>query len=309
MARITVDHRTAAAPGSPPNSPPSSVHHHVPASAAAPARPGNRTGRLALPKVTVNGVAIDRKAIAAEMQSHRADDATEALQAAVTALVVREVLVQAARRAGVVARPEVDADGRCETEEDALIRALIAAEVAVPSAEDAELRRYYDNNRRRFLTAAVYEADHILIAARRDDDAAFAAARDKAAALRRDLEAAPQRFAELAAAHSDCPSGRVGGALGQIGAGETTPAFEAALAELQPGELSGPVETPYGVHLIRLNRRHDGTQLPYEAVRDRIADYLSVRVRRRAAAQYVGQLIEQAEIGGFAVAANALATR
>ncbi|MGT2467107.1 peptidylprolyl isomerase [Mesorhizobium atlanticum] len=62
--------------------------------------------------------------------------------------------------------------------------------------------------------------------------------------------------------------------------------FEAALGDLAPGEISPLVETRYGIHLIRLTRRIDGRRLPFEAVRERIAAYLTEHVNRQATAQY-----------------------
>lgn len=289
MVAIDVDHRRKH---------PSGEADPAPAARAAP--------RPTLPRITVDGVVIERQAIAAEMQNHPGEDAGEALRKAAVALVIRELLLGEARRLGIAAEPETDADGRRETDEDALIRALVAAEVSVPDADEQTLRRYYDNNRRRFTSPPLFAASHILLAARGDDAAAFAAARDKAAALREQLVRQPHRFEEFARDLSDCPSAKVGGTLGQIGPGETTPEFEAALAALSPGELSEPVETPYGVHLIRLDRRIDGAVLPFEAVRDRIADYLSERVERRANAQYVARLIGRADIDGFDLAGSGL---
>ncbi len=195
----------------------------------------------------------------------------------------------------------VDQDGRRETVEDALVRGLIEREVRVPEADEDALRRFYWNNMHRFVTPPLYEADHILIAARRDDHAAFAAAREKASSLRSILAVAPERFAELARDCSDCPSGALGGSLGQIGPGDTTSEFEAALGNLAPGEISPLVETRYGVHLVRLTRRIDGRQLPFEAVRERIAAYLTEHVNRQATAQYVSLLVGRADIKGIAV--------
>lgn len=292
MASIDVDHRRKHGA------------HPEPMTADTAGRKEPRSSRPTVPRITVDGVMIDRKAIAAEMQNHPGGDAAGALREATTALIVRQVLLAEARRLGLAATPEADAEGRRETEEDALTRELIVREVPVPSADEETLRRYYDNNRRRFVAPPLYAASHILFAARRDDKTAFAAARDKAATLREQLVRQPQRFAEFAQDLSDCPSAKVGGSLGQISPGETTPEFEAALASLSPEDLSGPVETRYGVHLIRLDRKMDGEQLPFEAVRDRIADYLTERVERRASAQYVSQLVGRARIDGFDLAGS-----
>jgi peptidyl-prolyl cis-trans isomerase C len=60
-----------------------------------------------------------------------------------------------------------------------------------------------------------------------------------------------------------------------------------------------PVETRYGLHIIRLDRKIDGRELPFEAVADRIADYLRDSVTRRASAQYIARLVSRAEITGI----------
>ncbi|MFI5014235.1 MAG: peptidylprolyl isomerase [Hyphomicrobiales bacterium] len=254
-----------------------------------------------MPPVTVNGVAISRKAIAAEVQNFPARNPGEGWGAATRALVIRELLLQEAGRLGISAEPLADQDGRVETAEDAIIRALMEGEVRTPQAREADLRRFYESNRQRFATSPLYEADHILIAARRDDQDGYAAAREKAQALAALLAADPERFASLARDASDCPSGALGGSLGQIGPGETTAEFEAALAALEPGRISSPVETRYGVHLIRLARRIDGRQLPFEAVSGQIAAYLEDHVRRQASKQYLSLLIGRAEIRGIAL--------
>src|SRR5215472_12972817 len=81
-----------------------------------------------LPKgqpVQVNGVAIPRERIAEEIQHHPSRNPVEAWQAAARSLVVRELLLQEARRLGIAAEPQYHDDGRRETEEEARIRGLV----------------------------------------------------------------------------------------------------------------------------------------------------------------------------------------
>ena len=249
--------------------------------------------------VTVNGVTIAHDAISREAQNHPAPKPIDAWRAAARALAVRELLLQEARRCGLRADPLADAEGRRETEEEALIRGLIDAQVTTPAADEDACRRYYEHNRARFRSADIYEASHILIAARRDDTASFTAARDRAVAIHAHLESEPHRFAEMAKAHSDCPSGASGGNLGQLTAGDTTPEFEQALFALKAGDMSGaPVETCYGFHVIRLDRHVPGRQLPFEIARERIAAYLAERSQRLAIAQFVARLAARAQVGG-----------
>jgi peptidyl-prolyl cis-trans isomerase C len=249
--------------------------------------------------VTVNGVTIAHDLISREAQNHPASTPVAAWMAAARALVVRELLLQEARRLDVCPTPITDTEGRRETHEEALIRGLIEAQVATPAPDEASCRRYCERNRPRFRSADIYEASHIMIAARRDQPEAFAAARERATALLSRLLEAPALFGELAVAHSDCPSAASGGNLGQLTAGATTPEFEQALLGLKPGAMtSTPVETRYGFHIIRLDRHILGRELPFEAVRERIAEYLLERSRRLGVAQYIARLASRAELGG-----------
>jgi peptidyl-prolyl cis-trans isomerase C len=248
--------------------------------------------------VSVNGVEIPHAAISREAQNHPAPTPMGAWKAAARALVVRELLLMAARRLQLRPVPAWDAEGRRETEEEALIRGLIDAQVAVPEPDAASCRRYYDNNRARFRSPDILECSHILIAARRDQAQSFAAARERAEALLARLREVPQAFSELAATHSDCPSRANGGNLGQVTRGMTTPELERALLAMQEGEISAPVESRYGFHIVRLERRTGGALLPFEAVQERIAAYLAERSQRTAIAQYVARLAAAAQVTG-----------
>ncbi len=253
--------------------------------------------------VSVNGVAIARDAIVREMQHHPAPKPLAAWQQVARALVVRELLLQRARHLGVAAAPISDADGRRETDDEAVMRALVEREVTVPEPDDETCRRYYARNRDRFRSPDIYEAAHILFAAAPVDREAYAQARADAAAVLATLQSNPESFAALARAYSRCPSAAQGGNLGQITRGQTTPEFERALMTLAPGQLCAePVATRYGFHVIRLERKHEGQTLPYKAVAGRIADYLRDSVRRRADAQYIARLVSAAQIEGIELA-------
>ena len=256
-----------------------------------------------LPKgsnVRVNGVAIPRGAIAREVQYHAAKTPIAAWKEGARALVVRELLLQEAHRLKIAAEPESDAQGRRETQEEALIRALFEHEVKTPDADRETCRRYYDRNLRRFRSPDIYEASHILFSASKTDAEGYAQARAAAEEALVLLRLHPERFAEFAQELSACSSATHGGNLGQITPGQTTPEFENALRELAPGTMSQtPVATRYGFHVIRLDRKHDGRELPFELVADRIADYLRESVQRRATAQYIARLVSAAQIEGI----------
>lgn len=262
-------------------------------------RPTAQTMPPPKPSVRVNGVEISRAEIAREIQNHPADTPGAAREQAARALAIRELLVQEAGRLGIAADSETDPDGRREAQDEALIRQLLEAGVDVPSPTEDECRRFYETNRDRFRSPDIYEAAHILFPAPREDRDAYLAADEAAREAIDTLLADPGRFAEMAATLSACPSGKTGGNLGQVSSGQTTPDFEVALATMQPGTLSAePVHTPYGAHVVRLDRRIEGQTLPFEMVKSEIADYLADAVFHRAVHQYISILAGRAEVEG-----------
>ena len=247
--------------------------------------------------ITVNGVPIGEEAIAAEVQYHPAASLDEARQAAVQALVVRQVLLQEADRLGIQVPP---GSKGAEPAEEARIRLLMEQAVKVPDPDETACRTYFRNNRERFRSPNLFEVSHILFVAPPDDLVARDQARTRAEEVLVQLRETPERFAALARDHSSCPSRASGGSLGQISRGQTVPEFEAYVARMEEGEIAPePVETRYGYHIIYLQRRKDGNPLSFELVEHRICDYLRESVTRRAVSQYILLLVGKASIEGI----------
>jgi peptidyl-prolyl cis-trans isomerase C len=250
--------------------------------------------------ITVNEAEITAEAIAEEAQNHPTTSSDEAVGEAARALVIRELLLQEARRQRVAGVPDDLGDGKRESDEEALIRALLEREVRVPQADQDACLRFYANQSERFRTPELFEAAHILIAADAADHDAHQRAVALAEGLIAQLQSTPDRFEELARSHSACASARDGGHLGQLEQGQTTPEFESFLVALEEGQLSPvPVPTRYGAHVLRLDRRRPGRVLPFEEVAGLIAHYLQEASFRRGAAQYIGLLAGDARIHGI----------
>lgn len=253
-----------------------------------------------LDPVSVNGVAISEADILAEAQNHPADDPGSAIAEAALALAVRSLLLQEAKRLGVGPSPVGDAGGVLQTPEDAAIHALIEREVVVPTASEAECRRYFDRHPDRFQSEPLYEARHILLGVAIDDKALRARVRASAEALIAQLKSQPDQFSTLAEQHSDCPSRDQGGHLGQLTHGSTVPEFEKALQQMEEGALCpNPVESRFGFHIIRLDRKVPGEALPFDLVRDRIAAWLDASAWSKAVSQYISMLAGRARIEGI----------
>lgn len=254
------------------------------------------------PRVAVNGREIPASDIAAETQHHPAPDAASAWTAAAEALVIRQLLLDEAGRLGVDGAGLADSEGRPLSDDEARIEALIAAQVRTPQADEQTARRYYETHLERFTSPVLVEAEHILFAASPDDRFAYGLATSDARLVIGRLQADPTAFADLARKHSACPSKAEGGNLGQIGPGQTVREFEEVLFSLGEGELHPePVKTRFGVHVIRAGRREEARRLPFELVREKVADYLEEASWRRAMAQYVAILAAQSTVEGVEI--------
>jgi peptidyl-prolyl cis-trans isomerase C len=241
--------------------------------------------------IRVNDIEIGPAYVAAEMQYHPAPTAEAAQHAAAEALVVRELL-----------RQEAEAQGFGG--DDAGVEALLEAAVTTPEADEETCRRYYENNRKRFRSPELVEAQHILVAAAPDDAEERARAKTKAAALAQQVVADPKCIGALAREHSACPSKSSDGHLGQIGRGSLVPELETYVFAMKAGETCPvPVPSRYGWHVVRVLERAEGRDLPYEAVRERIAGYLAEASWRRAVSQFISLLAGRAAIEGIALRA------
>lgn len=244
------------------------------------------------PGITVNGIAITPEQINAEVQYHPASSLPEAKYQAMQALVIREILIHRAVKLGLC--------GSVPQNPDEIIDRLLAQEISVPLPAAAECRRYYDSNRKRFYTSPLFEVSHILYPAPPDDTEARNKTRDKAALALARIKNDPASFESIARCESACSSGRDGGRLGQIGKGQTVPAFEEAMLKMNKDEISEePVATEVGYHIIRIHEKADGELMPFESVSGWIGDFLRQESWRRAFGQYVQILAGQAKISGF----------
>jgi peptidyl-prolyl cis-trans isomerase C len=167
---------------------------------------------------------------------------------------------------------------------------------AAPS--DSELEAFYAENQRSFEVPETVEARHILITTTAEDnEAARSERKQQAEALRERLVAdnAPS-FESVAAEESGCPSAREGGFLGSFTRGQMVPAFEDAAFNQEPGVVGPVVETPFGYHIIKVEKRTEARTRPLEEVRDTLAEQLRTEKREAAFRAYMDQLKSAASI-------------
>jgi peptidyl-prolyl cis-trans isomerase D len=146
---------------------------------------------------------------------------------------------------------------------------VAAANVAV---SDDELKQVYEQRIAEFQTPEERRARHILIMVDSDaSDEEKAGAEAKASDIYRQLQAEPGRFAELARANSGDPgSAEQGGDLGFFQRGFMVKEFEDAAFALSKGEISAPVRTQFGFHIIRIDEIKAVETTPFARVREQL---------------------------------------
>lgn len=132
------------------------------------------------------------------------------------------------------------------------LKAEIMGEIPV---SDEEIKAVYEQ----------VEASHILISPEEDSEEAWVLAEQKAIEIHAELTT--EDFAEKAMLYSEDTSAEQGGKLGYIQRGRTVPEFEEAVFALKVGEISGPVRSQYGYHLITVTDRQEAEGEEFEKAR------------------------------------------
>ncbi len=174
-------------------------------------------------------------------------------------------------------------------------------QMVIPTLVDSafierEARKTYDNTAARFEGQDLLTASHILVLLRQDATSEQeAAGKARIDSIYNVLKAVPKeqladKFAELAKETSDDKgSAQRGGALGQFGKGMMIPDFENAAYALQAGEMSAPIKSTVGYHIIYMTDRHPFE--PYEFHHDNIIKFLEQRgIKEASANAYVDSI-------------------
>jgi len=134
---------------------------------------------------------------------------------------------------------------------------------------DSEIKRYYQEHREQFAFPEEYQLSQIIVTPRSSDG--LAEALIKARRAMDDLKRG-EKFEDVALQYSDGANSMQGGRLGLVRHGELWPVLEQAVARLVPGGISDIIESPEGVHIIRLDDRKPKRFRPYEDVRREIQE-------------------------------------
>ncbi len=180
-------------------------------------------------------------------------------------LVTLKLLAQEARKQHLDQSPAIRSQIKLRIS-DILARSMVQQSIADHAQVTPEtIQQHYEASKADYTVGEEITASHILLAAE-----------PEAHEVLKELEQGKD-FAAVAKAKSIGPSASKGGALGTFGRGRMVAAFEEAAFVLKTGEISAPVQTRFGYHVIKVTDRTAARTKPFEEVRDEIRNALTTR--------------------------------
>lgn len=194
--------------------------------------------------------------------------------------ILEQLIQQAALANGFQGEVPRRVEAQLENERRSLLAADILEKVMAGAVSEEDVQTMYDAEFGAMDPAEEYNASHILVETK-----------EEAAAIKEELDGGAD-FAAVAREKSTGPSGPNGGNLGWFGPGMMVPSFEAATIALEIGEVSEPVETQFGWHIIKLLEVRKQGIPSLEEVREQ----LELQIRRTAAEETIRTSTEGATV-------------
>jgi peptidyl-prolyl cis-trans isomerase C len=180
------------------------------------------------------------------------------------------------------------ADVRAELLNEMLIDRYLRRTITDTNVTRAEARVFYDSNPQEFAKPELVHARHILLG---PDTTSFARINE----LKSEIEKGAD-FAEVAREHSICPSAPQGGDLGSFPREQMVDAFADAAFACPVGQVTGPVQTEFGWHLIKVEAHDSASTIAFDEVEERLVPALIRRKTQEAVQNHLKILREAAEI-------------
>lgn len=194
--------------------------------------------------------------------------------------IIDQLVRQTALAQSFDGEPSLAARLSLENEERSLTAAEAVEMIMSDAVTEDEVLAIYDERFANGTDGEEYNASHILVETE-----------EEAKVIVSDLKAGAD-FAELAREKSTGPSGPGGGELGWFGPGRMVPDFEAATIALEVGQVSDPVETQFGWHVIKLNDTRVKDAPAYDDVRGEI----ELELQQEAVEKRIEKLVADADI-------------
>lgn len=166
-----------------------------------------------------------------------------------------------------------------------------------PEIPEEEIRAYYEESKEGFTTPEKVQASHIVLevpaeADRETEDEA----RERIREIRGRIVSGEQSFAEAARECSACASAPSGGDLGAIERGYMPQEFDAVAFTIAPGEVSAPIRTKHGWHLLKVAEKHPAGITPFKDMKDFLGKFLKQQRTKKLVAEHMQKLSRDAEV-------------
>ena len=166
---------------------------------------------------------------------------------------------------------------------------LVGDQASRVTAEEVEA--FYKNNPDQFDRPELRTARHILITINDDyEENRQTEALRRIAPIADHLQDNPGGFAEQAQQNSECPTAVEGGLLGRVPPGKLYPELDRALFKMKEGEITGPIETETGYHILMCEKIEPGEKVELGAVRDKLEDFLNAEQRKAYQKGWIAKL-------------------
>ncbi len=241
------------------------------------AKSGIVVAKVGSETITQDDIAMELKTLPEQIQGiFKGPEGTAKF---VDELVKREILYQEAKKKGL----ESNADYKKKVEDFkkiTIISALLEKEVEEKAkVSDEDAKNYYDKHKEEFVANSQIKASHILVKTE-----------DEAKKIIEELKKGGN-FAKLAKAKSIDPgSAKNGGDLGLFSRGQMVPEFEKAAFASKIGEVTGPVKTQFGYHIIKVAEKKEGTPVEFDKIKKHISQKLTADKQKEVFDSYINGL-------------------
>ena len=162
---------------------------------------------------------------------------------------------------------------------------------------EADAKKFYDTTPEEFKNPETVKASHILFLVNKDDSDDVVKQKEAAAKKAAARAKKGEDFSKLAKELSEEPGAKTsGGDLGFFAKDRMVPEFAAVAFSQKPGEISDPVKTQFGWHIIKVTEKKPAGTVPFEEVKDQITTYLKNAKQREAVQAVLKKLKDSAQI-------------
>lgn len=207
------------------------------------------------------------------------------------------VIAKIARDNGFDKRPDIKEQIELMTNDLLASQYLMKEVVGKINVTEEDMSIYYKAHLDEFKTPEMVRARHILVKVNRDaKEEDRKKARERIGDILKRVRAG-EDFARLASEYSDDPGSKdKGGDLGFFPKGRMVPDFEKAAFSLKPGEVSDIIETPFGLHIIKVEDRKESILEPFEKVRDKVRERVFAEFRKARVDEFVEKAMKDAGV-------------